>query len=168
MDKTKVIVFNTSQAWVKRSEPEFFLGEVKVMYKWSYKCWIFYNAPFLTFDLIFIEDSSGTLGSLVFKLYWVSGWCSNVQMHIFFLTLWHVHKKLCLIMSFVLQTGNHDYQKLGWPVSCFTGLLFPVTITYYSLHWIWNKTVPWSRIVYQMNLLLQEQWSFQLLLGQMF
>ena len=31
-DKTKVMVFNTTQAWVTRSEPEFFLGEKKVAY----------------------------------------------------------------------------------------------------------------------------------------
>ena len=36
MDKTKVIVFNTTQAWVTRSEPEFFLGEEKVEYARSY------------------------------------------------------------------------------------------------------------------------------------
>ena len=36
MDKTKVIVFNTTQAWVTRSEPEFFLGEEKVEYTRSY------------------------------------------------------------------------------------------------------------------------------------
>ena len=35
MDKTKVIVFNTTQAWVRRSEPEF-LGEEKVEYTPSY------------------------------------------------------------------------------------------------------------------------------------
>ena len=29
LDKTKVMVFNTTQAWVTRSEPEFFLGEEK-------------------------------------------------------------------------------------------------------------------------------------------
>ena len=32
MDKTKVMVFNTTQAWVTRSEPEFFWGEEKVEY----------------------------------------------------------------------------------------------------------------------------------------
>ena len=30
MDKTKVMVFNTNQTWVTRSEPEVFLGEDKV------------------------------------------------------------------------------------------------------------------------------------------
>ena len=32
MDKTKAMVFNTTQAWVTRSEPEFFSGEEKVEY----------------------------------------------------------------------------------------------------------------------------------------
>ena len=36
MDKTKVMVFNTTQAWVTRSEPEFCLGEEKVEYTRSY------------------------------------------------------------------------------------------------------------------------------------
>ena len=36
MDKTKVMVFNTTQAWVTRSEPKFFLGEEKVAYTCSY------------------------------------------------------------------------------------------------------------------------------------
>ena len=36
MNKTKVMVFNTTQAWVIRSEPEFFLGEEKVEYTRSY------------------------------------------------------------------------------------------------------------------------------------
>ena len=31
MDKTKVIMFSTTQAWVTRSEPEFFLEEEKVL-----------------------------------------------------------------------------------------------------------------------------------------
>ena len=38
MDKTKVMVFNTTQAWVTRSEPEFFSGEEKVVYTFSYAC----------------------------------------------------------------------------------------------------------------------------------
>ena len=38
MDKTKVMVFSTTQAWVTRSEPEFFLGEEKVEYTGSYTC----------------------------------------------------------------------------------------------------------------------------------
>ena len=36
MDKTKVMVFNTTQAWVTRSKLEFFLGEEKVEYTGSY------------------------------------------------------------------------------------------------------------------------------------
>ena len=36
MDKTKVMVFNTIQAWVTRLEQEFFLGEEKVAYTRSY------------------------------------------------------------------------------------------------------------------------------------
>ena len=36
IDKTKVMVFNTTQAWVTKSEPEFFLGQEKVAYTWSY------------------------------------------------------------------------------------------------------------------------------------
>ena len=36
MDKTKVVVFNTTQAWVTRSELESFLGEEKVEYTRSY------------------------------------------------------------------------------------------------------------------------------------
>ena len=36
MDKTKVMVFNTTQAGVTRSEPKFFLGEKKVEYTFSY------------------------------------------------------------------------------------------------------------------------------------
>ena len=36
MDKTKVMVFNTTQAWVTRSELEFFLGGEKVEYTHSY------------------------------------------------------------------------------------------------------------------------------------
>ena len=30
------MVFNTTQAWVTKSEPEFFLGQEKVAYTWSY------------------------------------------------------------------------------------------------------------------------------------
>ena len=33
MNKTNVMVFNTTQAWVTRSEPELFLGEEKVAHK---------------------------------------------------------------------------------------------------------------------------------------
>ena len=36
MDKTEVMVFNTTQAWVTRSEPEFFSGGEKVEYTCSY------------------------------------------------------------------------------------------------------------------------------------
>ena len=36
IDKTKVMVFNTTQAWVTRSKPEFFLGEKKVAYTCSF------------------------------------------------------------------------------------------------------------------------------------
>ena len=36
MDITKVMVFNTTQAWVTKSEPNFFLGEEKVEYTRSY------------------------------------------------------------------------------------------------------------------------------------
>ena len=36
MDKTKVVVFNTTQARLTRSEPEFFQGEEKVEYTRSY------------------------------------------------------------------------------------------------------------------------------------
>ena len=36
MDKTKVMVFNTTQVWVTRSKPEFFLGQEKVEYTCSY------------------------------------------------------------------------------------------------------------------------------------
>ena len=36
MDKTKVMVFNTTQAWVTRLEPEFFLIEEYVAYTLSY------------------------------------------------------------------------------------------------------------------------------------
>ena len=32
MDKTKMMVFNTTEAWVIRSETEFFLGEEKLEY----------------------------------------------------------------------------------------------------------------------------------------
>ena len=32
----KVMVFNTTQGWITRSEPEFFLGEEKVAYTQSY------------------------------------------------------------------------------------------------------------------------------------
>ena len=32
MDNTKVMVFNTTQAWVTISKPKFFLGEEKVAY----------------------------------------------------------------------------------------------------------------------------------------
>ena len=31
-----MIVFNTTQAWVTKSKPEFFLGHEKVAYTWSY------------------------------------------------------------------------------------------------------------------------------------
>ena len=36
MGKTKVMVFNATQAWVARSEMEFFLGEKKVAYTQCY------------------------------------------------------------------------------------------------------------------------------------
>ena len=32
LDKTEVMMFNTTQEWVIRSEPEFFLGEEKMAY----------------------------------------------------------------------------------------------------------------------------------------
>ena len=32
LNKTKVMVFNTTQAWVTRAEPEFFFGDEKVAY----------------------------------------------------------------------------------------------------------------------------------------
>ena len=34
--KTKVMVFNTTQAWITRSEPKFFLGEENVAHIHSY------------------------------------------------------------------------------------------------------------------------------------
>ena len=36
MDKTEVMVFSTTKAWVTRSEPEFFLREEKVAYTHFY------------------------------------------------------------------------------------------------------------------------------------
>ncbi len=36
LNKTKVMVFNTTQAWVTRAEPEFFFGDEKVAYTRSY------------------------------------------------------------------------------------------------------------------------------------
>ena len=32
LDKTKVMVFNATEAWTTRSKPKFFLGEEKVAY----------------------------------------------------------------------------------------------------------------------------------------
>ena len=58
MDKTKVMVFNTTQAWVTRSEPEFFLGEEKVEYTRSYT---YLGVTFTTPNFFLWEDACARL-----------------------------------------------------------------------------------------------------------
>ena len=57
LDKTKVMLFNTTQAWVTRSKQEFFLGEEKVAYTQSYKYqWVTFIGSYFSWEGLHVLD----------------------------------------------------------------------------------------------------------------
>ena len=66
LGKTKVMIFNTYQAWVGRLELEFFLGEGKVTYRrsWTYLGVIFIG-PWFSLLLSFCSRRSDEYAALV-------------------------------------------------------------------------------------------------------